>query len=90
MDGSRLAFGAGLALLFGAVFVAGGVDPSGSRFDMPAYLRIPAVTVLIGGGTYLVFWSVRRLWRDRDVLTLVILFGILGYIGVAAVYSIVS
>ena len=90
MGPNRLAFGLGLALLVGAVFVFDGVDPSGMRFDMPNYLRIPAATILVGSGIYSVYWSFRRLWRNRDVPALVIMLGILGYLGIAALSSMMS
>ena len=86
MDLESGVFIVGVMLFIGAVFVFGGVNLSEAPMAMPGYLRMPLSLVLAGTGAFLVQWTFRQMWREGNVFVLLIMIGVLMYLG----YGVVS
>ena len=82
-----LVFGVGIALLAASLLFLSSAAPNQWYPDMPSFLRTPVAIVLAGAGVFCLQYVVRIYWRERDVLSLAIVLGILGYIGYAALDS---
>ena len=85
----------GMAFLGAAFLVFLSHHPSGTlpipfsfgTLHLPSFFRIPLVLVLVCAGVYCIWYELRFLWRDRNVITLVIELGILFYLGYAAMFE---
>jgi cation transport ATPase len=86
MAWESVVFVVGVMLLFAAAMVFGGVNPSEGPIALPLYLRMPLAIVLVGSGIFLIQWCFREVWRDRNVIALLIMIGVLAYLGYSAAY----
>lgn len=67
-------FVVGIALLFYAVLAFEGVSPGGA----------PVAVIVACIGMLVLFRVIRTCWRDRNILALALIFGVLSYLGYAA------
>ena len=88
MNRTVLVFGVGIALLAASLLFLSSAAPNQWYPGMPSFLRTPVAIVLAGAGVFCLQHVVRVFWRERDVFSLAIALGILGYIGFAALDSI--
>lgn len=85
----------GLVFLGTALLLLGGLReqvgapsiPLAFGVHIPSFFRIPLVLVLVCAGVYCIWYELRFLWRDRNVITLVLELGILFYLGYVAVFD---
>ena len=87
MDRTALVFGVGIALMAASLLFLSSAAQNQWYPDMPSFLRKPVAIAFAGAGVFCIQHVVRVLCRERDIFSLVIMLGILGYIGYAALDS---